>query len=190
MNVTVVEIFNIDITPAAGSDDWILVSFPNQVSGDPLTLVQDAIDEGAGYVTWDIIQTYNATLGEWLTTSTFKPAPLNNFNYVDNYMAFWIHITNYGDGNLTITGALASSGEQAVIPLRAGWNLVGYPFPNTQEMFNTFGTLFSLDRDIEVYDPADPYRLRIADVWSEWHDPGGGYWVHVAFDEDLWMWNP
>jgi PKD repeat protein len=190
MDVTVVQIFDIDISPAAGSGDWILVSFPNQVSGDPLVIVQDAIDAGGGFVTWDIIQTYNATTGEWLTTSTFKPANLNNFNFVDNFHAFWIHITNYGDNLLTITGALAAPGEQATVPLKAGWNLVGYPFGTTQEMFNTFGTLFSLDRDIEVYDQVDPYRLRIADVWSEWHDPGRGYWVHVAFDEDMVIWAP
>jgi len=190
MDVTVVQIYDIDISPAAGSDNWILVSFPNQVSGDPLVIVQDAIDAGAGFVTWDIIQTYNATTGEWLTTSTFKPASLNNFNYVDNFHAFWIHITNYGDNLLTITGAIAAPGEQAVVPLKAGWNLVGYPFGTTQEMFNTFGTLFSLDADVEVYDQGDPYRLRIADVWTEWHDPGAGYWVHVAFDEDMWIWSP
>jgi len=189
-DVTISETFSIDITTAIGSNDWILMSFPNQISGDPLFVIQDALDEGGGYVTWDVAQTYNASLGGWLTTSANWPISLNKFNYVDNKMAFWIHITDYGDGNMTFAGPLAMSGEQAVIPLKAGWNLVGCPFGNSQPMTDTFGNLVSLDRPVESYDFMGPYRLGIIDVGTAWHNPGTGYWVHVAFDEDLWMWNP
>ena len=122
---------------------------------------------------------------EWKTTATFKPPPLNTFNYVNNTYSFWIHISNYGDGNLTIQGDLAAVVEWATIELIAGWNLVGYPFPSAQPMMDTFGILINLDMPVETYDPADPYRLRTADIPTEDHEPGHGYWVHVAADEIL-----
>ncbi len=49
---------DIDITEAMLSDNWILISFPNKVEGDPLTLIVDEVDEiggGAGYVLWDVV---------------------------------------------------------------------------------------------------------------------------------------
>jgi hypothetical protein len=180
--------FDIDITPATGSDGWILISFPNKIEGDPLSIIVDAVDEGAGLVTWDIVQWFDpqsAPGTEWKTTAAFKPPPLNTFNYVNNTYCFWIHITNYGDGNLTMTGPLAETGEVEYLYLMAGWNLAGYPFPTSQPATDTFGSSIGID-EMYTYDPTDPYRLR----WYDWmgaeiHEPGKGYWIHVASDEIL-----
>jgi len=188
MNVSVIEVFDIDITPAASSDDWILISFPNQIEGDPLILIVDAVDEGAGLVTWDIVQWYDpqSTPGtEWKTTATFKPPSLNTFNYVNNTYGFWIHISNYGDGNLTVTGPLANTSDITYLNLRAGWNLVGYSFPTAQPSVDTFGISAGID-DMYCYEPTDPYRIRFYDwMGAEIHEPGKGYWVHVTADEIL-----
>jgi hypothetical protein len=187
--ITVIDpIFNIDIMPAVGSDGWILISFHNQIEGDPLMIIMDAVDEGAGLVTWDIVQWFDPTSPpntEWKTTATFKPPFLNTFNYVNNTYGFWIHITSYGDGNLTITGPLAESNDVVNLNLLAGWNLVGYPFPTPQPSVDTFGTSVSID-DIYCFDPTNPYRLRFYDwMGAEVHEPGKGYWVHVVADEIL-----
>jgi hypothetical protein len=181
MDVTIQQIFDIDISEAALSADWILMSFPNQIEGDPLTTIVDL----GGDTQWDIVQWYDPTDPQpWKTTATFKPPVLNDFNYVNNTYAFWIHITVYGDGIITIVGDLAASGEQAVYNLKTGWNLVGYPFPVAQPAANTFGTAFSI-ADAMTYDSADPYRVRFYDWFGENHEPGEGYWVFCLGDEDL-----
>jgi PKD repeat protein len=193
MWVNVSEIFDIDITEAALSGDWILISFPNQVEGDPLAIVVDAIDAGAGLVVIDIVQWFdptNAPGTEWETSATFKPPMLNTFNYVNNSMGFWAHIAQYGDGVLTITGPLANTGDDGYLYFKAGWNLVGYPFPVGQPSADTFATSFEID-DMYCYDSTQPYRLRFYDWWGlELHEPGKGYWVHVNADEVLWMGAP
>jgi PKD repeat protein len=190
MNVTVVQIFDIDITESALSDGWILISYPNQVEGDPLSVIVDIVDSGGGFVQWDTVQWYDpqrAPGTEWVSSSTFKPPFLNTFNYVNNTMSFWIHITDIGDGFLTMAGPLANTGDDGYLYLYAGWNLVGYPFPTQQMAVDTFGSSFEID-DMYCYDPLDPYRLRWYDWWgAELHEPGKGYWAHVNMDEVLWM---
>jgi PKD repeat protein len=187
MNVTIYQIFDIDVTQAPLSNGWILISFPNQVEGDPLTIISDL----NGDTTWDIAQWYDPTdVGnEWKTTATFKPPVLNDFTYVNNTYGFWIHIDNIGDGFIRMVGDLAASGEMAVYNLKTGWNLVGYPFAVGQPAANTFGTAFSI-ADAMAYDPVDPYRLRFYDWFMENHDPGQGYFVFCLGDEDLYVWAP
>jgi PKD repeat protein len=187
MDVTIQQIFDIDISEAALSDDWILMSFPSKIEGDPLTVLADLW----GDTQWDIAQWYDPQDpgNEWKTTSTFKPPALNTFNYVNNTFAFWIHITVYGDGIITIVGDLAASGEMAVFNLKTGWNLVGYPFPVAQPAAATFGTAFSIG-DAMTYDSSNPYRVRFYDWFSENHEPGEGYWIFCFGDEDLYVWAP
>ena len=190
MSVKVVDTFEVDISSAALCNDWILMSFPNKESGHPFTIIEDVFDSGAGFVQWDIIRGWDNVNKIWMTSAKFWPPSLNTFDHVDNTMAFWLHISDYGDGVMTIPGDLALQNDQVIIPVKAGWNLIGYPFPTAQEMFNTFGILASRDRPIDIYDPTEPYGYRNADIMIDWHMPGGGYWVHVAFDEDIWMWCP
>jgi PKD repeat protein len=190
VNVVVLESFDIDISSAGSGNDWILMSYPSKISGHPFTTIIDMLDTGGGYVEWDIIRGWDNLNKVWITSAKFWPPSRNTFNYVDNTMAFWLHISSYGDSVISMGGDLATFGEMAIIPLYTGWNLIGYPFPVGQEMFNTFGILASRSRPVEVYDPSNPYGLRFADIWSEWHEPGGGYWVYVDFDEDLYMWSP
>jgi hypothetical protein len=191
MNVSVYEFFDIDITEATLSNDWILLSFPGQIEGDPLVLLEDWIDEiggGAGYVQWDIVQWFDPTSlpnTKWKTTATYKPPLLNTFTYVNNTMAFWMHITDYGDGQLSIKGPVANSGDTEYIYLKAGWNLVGYPFSVAQPVSQTFGMSMQIV-DMWCYDPSQPYNLKWFDWWGvEPHEPGHGYWALALADEIL-----
>jgi hypothetical protein len=194
MDVIVQDYFNIDITQAAGATDgWILVSFPSKVAGDPLTILVDAVNDGAGYVQWDIVQRYEsnpmAPQPGWLTTATFKPPVLNDFTNVDNNMGFWIHITNIGDGNLAVVGDLPITGEVFNIQLYTGWNLVGYPCMTTQDISTVIGGMLFNVIQTEVYDPtnADGYRTRWQDPWDSVYflNPGQGIWIEVSADE-IW----
>jgi hypothetical protein len=191
VDINVQDYFNIDITQAAATDNWILVSFPSKVMGDPLTILVDALNEGAGLVQWDIIQRYEsnpmAPQPGWLTTSTFKPPVLNDFTYVDNTMSFWIHITVYGDGNLTVVGDLPITGEVYNIQLYTGWNLVGYPCMTSQDVMTLIGGMLFNIIQTEVYDQVDPYRTRWQDPWDPFYflSPGQGIWIEVSADE-IW----
>jgi len=193
MLVTVQNYYNINITSAAGAaGGWILISFPNKVSGNPLTILVDALNQGAGLVQWDVIQRYEANpaapLLGWLTTAKFKPSVLNTFTNVDNTMGFWIHITNYGDGNLAIVGDLPITGEVFNIPLYTGWNLIGYPCMTTKDMATMVGGMLFNVMQAEVYDPtnADGYRTMSVDPWGAYPlTPGQGLWVLMSGDEVL-----
>jgi len=125
VNVVVLDAYGIDISAAAASGDWILMSFPNQISGDPLVIVEDILDIGGGYVQWDMIRGWDNVNKEWMASAKFWPSQLNTFAYVDNHMAFWLHITDFGDGIMTFAGNLSEPMDQEIIPLKAGWNLVG-----------------------------------------------------------------
>jgi PKD repeat protein len=185
MDVSILQFFDINITQAASSSDWILISFPNKMEGDPLTIVQD-LD---GDTTWDIAQWYDPTSPtgtQWKTTATFKPPSLNDFTYVNNTLGFWLHITTYGDGIIRMVGDIAESGEQAVYYIKPGWNLFGYPFPVEQMAMFTFGTSFVIDYAL-TYDQTDPYRLKFFDWFIGNHRPGRGYFVHATGYEVLYV---
>ena len=173
--------FNVRIWEASGSDDWILVSYPNDIEGDPLSVLVDTIDEwGSGLVTWDIVQWFDTEADEWKSTATFKPPVLNTFTYVNNTMSFWIHITNYGDGNISLGGQVPSPGNTTNIPLKTGWNLVGYPSLTWLDIATALaGTGY--DQPVEGYDSAAPYYIiPLLDTYLM--RPGEGYWVHVPVD--------
>ncbi len=196
MYVNISEYFNIDITESMLSGGWILISFPNKVEGHPFTIIVDQVDEigsGIGYVQWDIVQWYDplsAPRTEWKTTSTFKPPSLNTFNYVNNTMGFWIHITDFGDGNLSIAGPIATSGEWVGIPTYIGWNLIGWPSPGGSMLMDDL--LIGSNCDIVcVYDSSAPYGIREAITSIEFFEPGHGYWLrNIIADEVILIWIP
>jgi hypothetical protein len=145
----------------------------------PLIPEDEAIDKVLENITgkWDCIQLYNSTdTDHWKTNLTYRPEQLNDLNSLDYKMGFWINITEPGVF-LTLKGQIP---DNTVIPLYAGWNLVGYPTLNdTMTVGNAlWGT--GADR-VEVFDAADPYRLK--DVTSTYvMKPGEGYWIHVVAD--------
>jgi hypothetical protein len=145
----------------------------------PLIPEDEAINKVLENITgkWDYIQLYNSTDSDhWKTNLTYRPDQLNDLNSLDYSMGFWINITEPGV-SLTLKGQIP---DNTVIPLKAGWNLVGYPTLNdTMTVGNAlWGT--GADR-VEVCDALAPYRLR--EVGSTYiMKPGEGYWVHVPAD--------
>ncbi len=94
-------------------------------------------------------------------------------------MGFWIDITE-PDVVLSVVGGEARS---VSIPLYAGWNLIGYPTMTEMIVANAlWGT--GADK-VEVFDPAEPYRIK--EVGPTYvMKPGEGYWVHVPADS-VWV---
>jgi hypothetical protein len=183
MNVTVNDYFNIPIADSASSGGWILLSFPNKISGHPFDVIVDARNDGGGLVQWDIIRHYNSSIpAKWETSAKFWPPSLNTFNFVNNKMGFWLHISNVGDGNLTIAGALPATGEVITMTTIAGWNLIGWPGYDTLmiEIITMTGASWT---SVWVYDPSDEYHIRQADIFNEYFEPGHGYWVYGLADD-------
>jgi hypothetical protein len=157
-------------------EGWNLISVPfAQVN----TSIKEVLKDIDGK--WDFIEYYDAASGEWKSYATFWPESLNEFDEINNTMAIWINITE-PNVNLTSRGIISTCTE---IPLKAGWNFVGYPTQTTETVGNAlWGT--GADR-VEVFDPVDPYRTK--EVTSTYiMKPGEGYWVHVVADT-LWVVN-
>jgi hypothetical protein len=158
------------------SQGWNLLSTPLIPSDGSINKVLENITGK-----WDYIQLYNSTDSDhWKTNLTYRPEQLNDLNSLDYRMGFWINITEPGV-SLTLKGQIP---DNTVIPLYAGWNLVGYPTLNdTMTVGNAlWGT--GADR-VEVFDATDPYRLK--EVTSTYiMKPGEGYWIHVPADS-VWI---
>jgi murein tripeptide amidase MpaA len=156
---------------------WNLISLP---------LLQDDIDlekvlediEGE----YDAIQWFNSTdkKDPWKHHQISKPADLIDLHDIDHTKGFWIHITNPGGITLNTTGWELSSPE--TVPLRIGWNLMGYPSLTSYNRTDGLNSvIFGPDVDcIQWYDAST----------KSWHFmgsddlflPGRGYWVHSKVD--------
>jgi len=163
-----------------GSSNWFFISVPLDISGDLLTIFDDAA-WGDGGTTWDYIQWYdsNDPSDPWNSYSIYRPPTLNDDVNVDNTMGFWIHLTsNDGDGVLTV--GEGSEPITTTIYLQAGWNLVGYP--STTEGITMSDALWGTGIDrVDVFDPSSPYRLR--EIGPNYlMKSGEAYWIHVAAD--------
>ncbi|MCK4266115.1 MAG: hypothetical protein KAX31_02470, partial [Thermoplasmata archaeon] len=166
-NFTVLATYEIQL-----HEGWNLISVPFVQVDTSISEVLRDIDGK-----WNYIQWYDASdpADKWKTNATFKPQQLNDLFVINRTMAIWINITK-SNVNLTVRGLYPGS---TTIPLYKGWNLVGYPSLDTETVGNSlFGT--TADR-VEVFDPAEPYRIK--EVGPEYvMKPGEGYWVHVVAD--------
>ncbi|MCK4757712.1 MAG: FG-GAP repeat protein [Thermoplasmata archaeon] len=157
-------------------EGWNLISMP-------LTQTATSIDKVLYSINgkWDYILIYNSMDSDhWKTNATFKPDQLNDLETLNHEIGLWINITE-SNVNLSIYGDVPTS---TIIPLYAGWNLVGYPTLNdSTPIWSAFwGT--GADR-VQIFDPAEPYLIKEIDP-SYVMQPGEGYWVHVPADT-VWV---
>jgi hypothetical protein len=168
--------FNISITGSGGGAGWHFVSLPLT----PLvSTLPTALNDWVGDTLWDRAMWYDPsdTWNHWKQYNKNWPSALNDLKNVDVAKGIWINVTTVGDGLLTTGGMLHGS---IAIPLKAGWNLVGYPSLSTDmTIANAFwGTGVDM---VEVFDPNATYRTRVAGP-TYMMKPGEGYWVHAPVD--------
>jgi len=148
---------------------WNFVSVPAEAAD---TSVEGVLASMSG--SWDTVKYYDAgdASDPW---KTFRPGgQSNDLDRIDRGMGFWVHATE----NCTLLTYDPAPGSTA-IPLRAGWNMVGYPTLTERPVSDAlWGT--SADR-VEVFDSASPELLREM-APTELMQPGMGYWVHVPVD--------
>ncbi|MCK4266322.1 MAG: carboxypeptidase regulatory-like domain-containing protein, partial [Thermoplasmata archaeon] len=133
---------------------------------------------------WDVAQCYDATdVGDpWKTYYTFKPPCLNDLQKIDHTMGIWLHVSNAS--TLTVYGLPL---ENTAINLCTGWNLIGFPVANGNNMtVLDLKTMTGADT-IEGFDPLAEYM--IATLPDEYVlKLGEAYWVHMPFDS-VWVIN-
>ncbi len=155
---------------------WNLISVPLVQANTTIQSVLSSIDGK-----WDVVQYYDATdaMDHWKTYATFKPPPLNDFQAINHTIAFWIRTTEAC--NLSVNGTVPGLTN---IPLKAGWNLVGYPSFVEKSIIDALaGTGYDLP--VEGFNATAPYRIdQLADTYMM--KPGEGYWVHVPADT-VWV---
>jgi parallel beta-helix repeat protein len=158
---------------------WNMISLPLRQLSVPTDSILESI---AGK--YDYIQAYNSSnpTSPWESFATFRPASLNNLNSMNHLRSYWIHITEPG---LTLTVKGDKFGSALSIPLKAGWNLVGYPSLAQKPVSEALtGTGYD---SVEGFNVSDPYRTSVL-LGSYMMKPGEGYWVHVPADT-VWVVN-
>jgi len=159
---------------------WNLVSF-NLIPED------DAIEVILADILTDVILVYyydaSDTADPW---KLFDPDALpiaNDLDSLDETMGFWINMAQAA--TLTVSG---SEPDTTDIPLYVGWNLIGYPSGDDDEIP---GALDDIDEDYSLIlayhadDTDDPWKLYDPDAPGYANDldamaPGWGYWIYIT----------
>jgi len=153
------------------SDGWNLVSIP-------LYLNETAIDKVFANLTGLFSQArcYDPSNvhSPWKIYSASRPPTMNTLSSIDRKMGAWVFMQ---------TGAVLDMEGRVVstdIPLKRGWNLIGYPSLNATR---TVAEVFAgLPVDIvQTYSALDEHHIRNL-AFGDAMTPGLGYWVYVRSD--------
>ncbi len=161
---------SLDIALSAG---WNLVSWPlipiTESLTDTLASLGGACDEAWTYESGDLTDPYK----EW-------PGDLER---LDETLGVWLHATQ--PVTLTIHGWRTAN---TAIPLRHGWNLVGYPSQTARpvaEALSSIAGRYTVVRTFDARETADPWQVYDVNVPTYANDltimePGRGYWIYVT----------
>ncbi len=166
-----------DIIPLSLTIGWNLISLPVIQDNTSIDAVFSSISGQWEYAMW-----YNATdpLSPWESNSVLRSDSLDELWDIDHKMGVWLKVTEACTLNVEGTQA-----DIIVIPLYAGWNLVGYPSLTPISAIDTL-PLDMVDM-VAVADPANPYLIQdSSDLASVTMEPGKGYWVHSIADT-IWV---
>jgi len=135
---------------------WNLISFPINLTNK---LVKDVFRN----INFESIFSY----GSWLY---YFNESEHNFNIINESKGYWVN--SLGDQILTIEGTEFESPE---IPLKEGWNLVGYPYLEEKDVSDLFENkgIYSYNGDWSSYIPNRTFNSLTT------MKPGSGYLVNV-----------
>jgi len=159
--------------------DWAFVSFPDDISGSPPTILDDSINGDDG-TTWDVVKFYDSEdpTDPWKTYRT--GVATNDLVNIDCTMGLWIHLTTNGGDQLLSLGTVGIV-NGASINLHTGWNLVGYPSNTAMDADTTlppqadFITTYNAGMSYLIEDFAlTPGAVTMSEE--------NAYWVHVVSD--------
>jgi hypothetical protein len=156
---------------------WNLISIPLIQSDTDLSSVLSSI---SGY--YDAVQWYDANAPQnfWMHNHIAKSPQANDLNSLNHIKGFWVHITEPGITRFNYSGSQPVVNQK--IPLKVGWNMVGYPswlYQNRTKGLNNLQ--FGIDVDlIQWYDTNSQtwHFMEEDDTFV----PGRGYWIHARFE--------
>ncbi len=155
--------------------EWAFVSFPITCSGDPVTILDDAV-YGDGNTSWDMIWWYDAgdAVDHWKSyNKNYAGTP--DLNIINNTMGLWVHlISNAGDELLSI--GIGNQPNTTSIMLQAGWNMVGYPSNTPRQADITLPTEVT---KIAIYNSSQPYNIEELPLTSVNMSSNNAYWVYT-----------
>lgn len=154
---------------------------PNLVS-IPLIQSDESIERVLQTVNWDKVWAFDSSTKEWRRYVKFKPYK-EDLRTVDHTMGFWVNVIE--DSSLTLAGTVPS---MTTIPLKKGWNLIGFPSMRTNFTVSDLKSAIGALR-VEVFHTLPPYNLRVLGN-SERLEAGYGYWVKVTRNRQLVVSNP
>ncbi|UCG68064.1 MAG: hypothetical protein JSV09_09515 [Thermoplasmata archaeon] len=158
-------------------EGWNLVSFPYIVSDTSLENVLDSI-QGE----YDIIQCFDSSddLDPWKQFNVLKPPHMNDLHGLDNGIGFWIHIIDSDGADLIVDGESPTLPQY--VPMKRGWNLVGYP-SSTQNLRNNALNNLAYGVEIDSIEYFDSITETIKGLEEgDYMEPGHGYWIHATQD--------
>ncbi len=130
---------------------------------------------------WDCAQLYDASdnTDPWKTYVNGRPDSLNDLTDIDNEHGFWLHLTD--NSRYTTAGYVTDMS----IDMKAGWNLVPYPYAIRQKTATQVETDLITDcpnfESWQTFDSGADYRL-ITPNGSENLIHGSAFWVKVTSD--------
>ncbi len=163
-----------DLTPF-GTGNWVLMSFPMDINGNPITLVDDSA-YGDGQSDWDRMCAWDSATQRWLKCRKASPASSTLTN-LDNTMGFWVHLSSNGGDKLLTMGPAIMPSSATVITLNPGWNLIGYPSLTNRTALSIMPPEVS---SMAVYTIVSPYVVDTTDLSSVTMSAGNGYWVYAT----------
>jgi hypothetical protein len=160
-------------------EGWNLVSVPLVPPDTNLNAVLSSI---AG--SYDAVQWYDSQSGSWKHHHISKSSTLNTLDMLDQRMGFWVHITEHGGVVLEYSGF--PPGANGAIPLKPGWNAVGYSASGNYQRDMALNTVtWGIDVDaIWYFDFGNQTWRGIGS--NDYLVQGRGYWIHATQD-CVWM---
>ncbi len=157
------------------SDGWNLLSIPLiQQGDDSISTVMQSVDEN-----YDNIWTFHAGYSRpWLHWHSEKPTYFNSLSNLNNVDGYYLEMQ--ASGNLISLGIVP---ELTIIPLKAGWNLIGYPSIETQTANDALLNIAGNYDKVMRFDTAIDAEVEM--LGGENMLPGNGYWIHATNNCDL-----
>jgi len=162
----------------ASPDHWYMLGSFLVQSDTSLAHVIKGAGLPAGY---DYIQVYDAfdAADPWKSFATFRPASANDLTDITNTQGFWMHL------NANARFATAGYVDDMSISLKAGWNLVPYPFAVRQTSTANIDAHLAANcpnyDSMMIADYGAAYRLTTP-TGAETLLHGSAIWVKVSAD--------
>jgi hypothetical protein len=168
-------VINFNIGPLAVG--WNLISNPLIPLNGQLPEVLADLDADT---TWTRVKYYDSAnaLDPWKSYCQGRPSA-QDLTYSDEKMGIWLYIPNagaLGDGFIRVSG---NAPVTTAIPLKSGWNLVGYPSATSRLASLTLPGQADM---ISMYQATAPYIVDNSILSSVSLESGHAYWVRVTSD--------